>query len=310
VQIVFILGYRCADDDLILGYHGLTVVALDVLASGLHDAAVGVGDVGLPIMIDGLLGGLWLATAFLLPAGRFLGLAGTDLLLLLLALGFGLFLKTLFGCLKPLQTILWALKLFGQHIPPTLRTELLVLLSIRLLGFFEHLGNFLLQLSETPVGLKGGIAFELGSVKEDPPKVDKARLTAQPQNLHKYLVDRLLMATPEPGDGTMIRNHIARKPPKRQLLRAGLGDLSGRSDTLRVSIYQDCQHHGWIVRGPSLYAIRAMERPQIHLADAVPNEAHHVILRNPLIHRRREQQQLFPISGYVTSTHINSITFV
>ena len=111
------------------------------------------------------------------------------------------------------------------------------------------------------------------------------------------------MPGPEAGNRTVIGDHVAGQPAVGQLFLAGPGDLSRRAPSLAVGVDQNGEHHRRIVGRTPLGSIGKVKGRKIHLLYDIPDESDHVIYGDPLVHGRRQEEQLISITGDETATH-------
>ena len=182
----------------------------------------------------------------------------------------------------------------------------LVLLAIDSIGLAHDLPS---DLPVVKVREPACVRLDLGAIQRDHPDPHQPRLRAQPQHITKQLRQRHLMPLAELGDRRMIRHTVSRDHPAGHILNTRPLDPPRRPVPPRIAIHQQRHHHPRVIRRApvTIASIHAIQRVQIHLRDRIENRPHQVILRQPLLQRRRQQQHLIPITSNEVLRHAGMV---
>ncbi|BAC17200.1 conserved hypothetical protein [Corynebacterium efficiens YS-314] len=137
----------------------------------------------------------------------------------------------------------------------------------------------------------GGIRLHLRPVQRNRAQFHHARFPAQGQRLDKHPGQRLKVAGPKPAKRPEIRACASGEPAKRHAVDTRCFQFPGGPYPGAVAVEHDPQHHpgiiGWAPLGPGVGII---EPGQIQFrVDEVGDEPGEVVIRQPLIQRRRQQ---------------------
>jgi hypothetical protein len=143
----------------------------------------------------------------------------------------------------------------------------------------------------------GRVGPKLRAVQGDPTQLDHAQPLRQLQRLHQQIGQRIQVPTAEPGYRPEVRGLIGSQEPKRHILHALALDRPRGAHPGGVSVDQQAQHQPRIIgRVAAQPAVVGVDGRQVqHLVDHLGHEPGQVILRQPLIQRRRHQQSLIRI---------------
>jgi hypothetical protein len=139
---------------------------------------------------------------------------------------------------------------------------------------------------------------DLRAINRDDTDLHHAGRGAQLKHRPEQLRDRHLMPDAEPRDRRVIGHLVGADHPERNVVKAVTLDAARRPDVGRVGVDEQRHHHRRIMRRPTpaILAIRHIERIQIKLADRLQNEPRQMVLRQPLLQARRQQQLLITIA--------------
>ena len=176
-----------------------------------------------------------------------------------------------------------------------------VLLRIHRLGLSEQPGHLLLQLASlllhpavTHRLVLRRVRPNLRPVERHVPQPRQPSLSAQLQHLHEQLAQRRQVPLPELRDRVVIRMLIRRQNAECQRAIRRLLDLPRTRNPDAVAVQQQTRHHSRIIRRlPALRpVVRIVNRRQVQRRNHVLDKIHQIILRQPILHVRRQQEQL------------------
>ncbi len=142
------------------------------------------------------------------------------------------------------------------------------------------------------------VGLELGAVERDVAKPDQPRLPAQPQDLHEQRRQRRQMALPEVADGAEIRPLQAGHRHDVEPLLAAPGDPPRGVDALGVGIEQQRHHHRRVVgRLAALLPLVGLDdRRKVQLAaHQLAHQMRRMARRHEVVDRRRQQPDLIHV---------------
>jgi hypothetical protein len=143
-----------------------------------------------------------------------------------------------------------------------------------------------------------GVRVHLRPVDRDHPDLHQSRLPTEPQHLAEQARKRRLVANTKPRDRRVIRRLLRRDHPVGDILNTPALDPARGALTPRVGVEQQRHHHRRLKRrtAPSILAIGAIERREIHLLHRRQHEPRQMILRQPIPRIRRHQEHLLTIT--------------
>jgi hypothetical protein len=105
------------------------------------------------------------------------------------------------------------------------------------------------------------------------------------------------VAAAEPGDGAEVRFLAGRQEPERDVVGQAALDRPRRAHPGGVAVDQQPHHQPRVVgRVAALLGVVGQDRPEVeHLVDHVGDEPGQVALGQPVLQRRRQQQDLMRI---------------
>ena len=173
---------------------------------------------------------------------------------------------------------------------------------IRRLGLRHQLGHFGLQLrldlARMLIGQRAvpaGIGVDLRAVQPDRAHLQHAHLARQSQHLHEQPLDLLEKPPPERRDRVVVGMLVRRDEAERHRIIGRPLQLAARKHPRRIAINQNAQQHLRVIRRRTGAAIAAAHRPKVQPLDHLHNEPRQMLLRKPLVHRRRQQKPGLPI---------------
>ena len=273
---------------------GLGVVALlEAPARGGHDARLFVGEVDLVAALGRTrrrlrVGPTRLLALFALALA--LGAFGLVVLLLdglalartLLDLGLGL--------RDGAQALLAPRDLSGYVQPVIDRT------AVAVFGQLQQLLHFCAQLGLDPVGMLPGqrlvlarVGRDLGAVQRDVAQLQALHLACQHQHLHEQRFDLRQEAPAEGGDAVVVGLRVRGNEAKRHRVVTGPLDLAAGVHPAGVTVHEQAQQHRGVVRIAAASGVLPNQLAQIQLVDDFDDKTGQVILRQPFVHRRRQQ---------------------
>lgn len=143
----------------------------------------------------------------------------------------------------------------------------------------------------------GGVGRKLRAVEGHPAHPDHAQALGQPQRLHEQTREGVEVSAAEPGHRPEVRNLPGGQEPKRHIVDALALDRPRRTHPGGVAVDQQPHHQPRLVRRkPAHLTVVGVDRRQVeHLVDQLRHEPGQMPLRQPLVQRRRHQQQLVRI---------------
>jgi hypothetical protein len=203
--------------------------------------------------------------------------------------------------LKPLLASLGGGQL-GRELVAAAIPELFVFGGVDLGGLLQRLFGELLVVTRRALGRVG---VHPGAIDGQHRDLRQTGLRAEPQDLAEERRERALVALAKPGDRRVIGLAIRADHAERDVLKTAALDHPRRALPARVGVDQQRDHHRRIVRRPALPvgAVIAIKRRQIHRLDRRDHEPREVILRQPLIQTRRQQERLLAIAPQKVPRH-------
>jgi len=130
------------------------------------------------------------------------------------------------------------------------------------------------------------------------PDSDESFGDAQSEHLAEQLGDGVLMTTPEPSKGRVVRALVGRHDPKGHIFDQPWLDEPRGPLAEAVRVEQHTDHERGVVGGSAatVLPVARIEARQIHLGDDVHDEPGQVALGQPVRNRRRHQEHLVAVS--------------
>lgn len=174
---------------------------------------------------------------------------------------------------------------------------------VRRLGFGHETGDFGLQLrldlacmfiGKRAVPARVGMNFR--TVEPDRTHLQHAHLACEQQHLNEQPLDLLEKAPPERRDCVVVGMIVGGNETKRhRVIRRPL-QLAARKYARRITINQNAQQHSRMIRRRAGAAITAAHRAKVEPVDHLHNEASQMLLWQPLVNRRWQQEPGLPIN--------------
>ena len=168
---------------------------------------------------------------------------------------------------------------------------------VRRLGLGQQLGHFGLQLRLDLAGMligqravPAGIGVDLGAVERHRAHLEHAHLARHRQHLDEQPLDLLEKPPPERRDRVVIRMLVRRDEAERHRVIGRPLQLAAREHAGRVAIDQDAQQQRRVIGRRARAAVAPAHRPQIQAVDHLHHKAGQVLLRQPLVNRRRQKE--------------------
>ena len=129
------------------------------------------------------------------------------------------------------------------------------------------------------------------------PQLHQPRLPAQLQYLMEQIGQGCQMVLAKVGDGAEVGSVVGCKHPEGDVLVESLGDAPGGGHPGAVAVEQHLDHHpGMVGRAASLLTLIAgSDGRQIQLVHHIGDEIGQMVLGQPLLAGRRQQQLLLRI---------------
>ena len=140
-----------------------------------------------------------------------------------------------------------------------------------------------------------GVGVDFRAVEADRSHLQHAHLTRQQQNLNEQRFDLFEKPPPERRDCIVVGMIVGRDETKRHRVVRRPLQLPAREYARRVTVNQHAQQHSGMVRRRPGAPIRADHRAQIEPVDHLDHKTRQMPLRQPLVHRRRQQKTRLPI---------------
>src|ERR1035437_6036847 len=155
-----------------------------------------------------------------------------------------------------------------------------------------------------------GVRLQFGPIDSHMPELDQARLVAQPQSLGEQLRQTLQMRLPKAGDRIVIGVLVRRQVPERYVFMGRSFDLPRTNPSPAVAVQQHSHHHRRVVGRHSSSILTSVDRHdlgQVQFVGYLGDEARQMILRQPVLQRRREKEDLVQIAGAEALAHTTSV---
>src|ERR1035437_5108237 len=155
-----------------------------------------------------------------------------------------------------------------------------------------------------------GVRLQFGPIDSHMPELDQARLVAQPQSLGEQLRQTLQMRLPKAGDRIVIGVLVRRQVPERYVFMGRTFDLPRTNHSPAVAVQQHPHHHRRVVGRHSSSILTSVDRHdlgQVQFVGYLSDEARQMILRQPVLQRRREKEDLVQVAGAEALAHTTSV---
>ena len=135
-----------------------------------------------------------------------------------------------------------------------------------------------------------GIGVDLGAVERHRAHLEHAHLARHRQHLDEQSLDLLEKPSPERRDRVVIRMLVRRDEAEGHRVIARPLQLAAREHAGRVAINQDAQQQRRRVGRRARAAVAPPHHSQIQAVDHLHHKAGQVLLRQPLVNRRRQKE--------------------
>ena len=135
-----------------------------------------------------------------------------------------------------------------------------------------------------------GVGVDLGAVERHRAHLEHAHLARHRQHLDEQTLDLLEKTSPERREGIVVGMLVRRDEPEGHRVIGRPLQLAAREHAGRVAVHQDAQQQRWVVGRRTRAAIAPAHHPQIQAVDHLHHEAGQVLLRQPLVNRRRQKE--------------------
>ncbi len=143
--------------------------------------------------------------------------------------------------------------------------------------------------------MPAGVGVDFRAVEPDRPHFQHAHLARQQQHLNEQPLDLLEKPPPERRDRVVVGMIVGRDKTERHRVIGRPLQLAARKHACRITINQNAQQHSRMIRRRAGAAITAAHRAKVEPVDHLHNEASQILLRQPLVNRRRQQKPGLPI---------------
>ena len=305
--IASLWAHLSRDDDLVLPIdrHLRVVALLESLAAGLHDLALGIGEIALRLRLGLAVG------ALVGPPAP--GIAVLPRLAPVLIIARALRrLQTRFGGLDRRQALLPALQLLWQFVAAEILAPMLIFFGVHRPRLPQQRLDLRLQANLLLAHPLIAHRLALARVRSYLRPVDRqlaeprqSHLARYPHHLHKQLAELPQMSASELAHRAMLREVARREHPKRHILLQLPRHRARGERARRVGIDQHLDHHRRLVRGvaPTVPLVRRMERRQVQCINHVADVVSEVTRGNPLLQVRRQKQGLVRLVATIRGRH-------
>ncbi len=133
------------------------------------------------------------------------------------------------------------------------------------------------------------VGVDLRAVQRHRAQLQHAGLARQQQNIHEQLLDLGEKAPAEGRAGVMVAMIVRRDEAEGHRVVGRPFQLAARIHFPRIAMDQQPQQHARMMRRRARTAISLDEGREVQLIDHLDDKASQVSLREPLVHRRRQQ---------------------
>jgi hypothetical protein len=141
-----------------------------------------------------------------------------------------------------------------------------------------------------------GAGVDLRAVQPDRAHLQNANLARQLKNLDEQLLDLLQEPPPKRGDRIMVGMIVGRDETKRHRVVGRPLQLPTGERPGRVAVNQQAQQHPGMIRSRTRASISSAHPAQVKTVDHFDDEPRQMLLRKPLVYRRRQQIPRLPIN--------------
>ena len=138
--------------------------------------------------------------------------------------------------------------------------------------------------------MPAGVGVDLRAVERNRAHLQHAHLARQQQNLNEQRLDLFEKPPPECGNRVVVGMIVGRDEAKRHRIIGRPLQLAARKHPRRIAVNQNAEKHARMIGRRSRTAITPAHRAKVEPVDHLHNEARQMFLRQPLVHRRRQQK--------------------
>ena len=135
-----------------------------------------------------------------------------------------------------------------------------------------------------------GVGVDLGAVQRHRAQLEQPGLPRQHQDLDEQPFDLREKPAPERGDGVVVGMIVGGDEAERHRIVSGALELAAREHPRGVAVDQKPQQHARVIRGRARAAIGPNHRRKVEPLDHLHHKARQMPLRQPFVHRRRQQK--------------------
>ena len=139
------------------------------------------------------------------------------------------------------------------------------------------------------------VGVDLRPIQPDRAHLQHAQLARQLENLDEQLLDILQEAPPKRRDRVVVGMIVGRNEPKRHRVVGRPLQLAAGEHPRRIAVNQKAQQHPGMIRSRTRAAIGPAHPAKVEAVDHFDDEPRKVLLRKPLVNRRRKQITRLPI---------------
>jgi hypothetical protein len=163
-----------------------------------------------------------------------------------------------------------------------------------------HLG-FQLRLDPTRMlvgqrAVTAGLGVELGAVQGHRAHLEQTHFACQEQDLSEQSPDLLEKPPPKCRDGVMVGMFIRRDEAEGHGIVGRPLQFTAREHPGCIAVHPNAQEQRRVIGGRTGPAIALDHRAQVQLVDHLHHKARQVRLRQPLVHRQRQQKSSLTIN--------------
>jgi hypothetical protein len=143
----------------------------------------------------------------------------------------------------------------------------------------------------------GGVGLQFGAVQGEAAHFDHAEFLCEVQGLGEQVGQGVQVAAAEPGDGVEVGGLVGGQEPEGDVVGATALDRPGGADSGGVAVDEQPHHQPGIVgRMTALFGVVRQDRSEVeYLVDQIGDEPGQVVLGQPVVQRRRQQQDLIRV---------------
>ena len=140
------------------------------------------------------------------------------------------------------------------------------------------------------------VGVDLRPVQSDRAHLQHAHLARYLKNLDEQLLDVLQEPPPKRGDRVVVGMIVGCNEPKRHRVVGRPLELPAGERPRRVAVNQQAQQHPGMIRRRPRASISSAHPAQVETVDHFDDKPRQMLLRKPLVHRRRQQLPRLPIN--------------